>query len=193
VLAAWPAGVLAGQVSLHLGFGGRYSANLWRDSIVSPVELRPKMAPVLTVTARYPLAPRLSADITLDLAPSGLRRREQDTWYDAGGFTTVAFTVGLQRRITGILSARAGFGALRYVAEKGGVFRQGTGGLFPLGTAGVVIAPRFGARRRLEIEARYDVHRFHTPALRAEGFTGSRPVHRVALLARIGRGTRPIQ
>ena len=151
------------------------------------------MAPVLTLTARYQLEPRLSTDVTFDLAPSGLRRREQGTWFDAGGFTTVAFTVGLQRTITGIFSARAGVGALRYVADKGGVFREGSGGLLPIGTLGVVIAPRFGERRHLEIEARYDVHRFHTPALRSEGFLGSRAVHRIAVLARIGRGSRQIR
>src|SRR5439155_1230837 len=44
------------------------------------------------------------------------------------------------------------------------------------------------AGSHLSIEARYDLHPFVTPALRAEGFDASRLVHRVALTVRTDWG-----
>ena len=187
VLAVWPSSPLTAQVSFHVAVGARYSSTLVHDSIVTPVDLRPAIAPALLATVRQVLSARLSADITLDVAPSGLRRHEAGSSFDAGSMTTAAFTVGLRRELPWGLFGRAGFGALRYLGASDGVFREGAGGLFPLGTLAVAIAPS-SLPRRLELEARYDVHRFFTPALRNDGFTGARPVHRVALLVRFGWG-----
>ena len=188
VLAVGPSGRLTAQVSFHVALGARYSSALVHDSIGTPVDLRPTIAPAFLVAARQVLNPRWSADITLDVAPSGLRRHETGGSFDAGSVTTAAFTVGLRRALPWGLSGRAGFGALRYLGASDGVFREGSGGLFPLGTLAVAIAPPSLSRRRVELEARYDVHRFITPALRSDGFTGARPVHRLALLVRLGWG-----
>ena len=187
VLAVWPSGRLTAQVSFHVALGARYSSALVHDSIVTSVDLQPAIAPALLVAVRQVLSARLSADITLDVAPTGLRRHEAGGSFDAGSVTTAAFTVGLRRALPWGLSGRAGFGALRYLGASDGVFREGSGGLFPLGTLAVAIAPP-SLSRRLELEARYDVHRFITPALRSDGFTGARPVHRLALLVRLGWG-----
>src|SRR5439155_371728 len=98
-------------------------------------------------------------------------------------------------RLAGITSglacaAGAGVGGLKYLpAGETGIFRSGAGGV--LGLAGAVVSyapPRVGGRWQLGIEARYDVHRFITPALRSEGFTSARTVHRIALALRAGRG-----
>lgn len=156
------------------------------DSIGVPFDVRPAIAPALLVTAREELRPGWSVDGTIDVAPSNLRRHEPSGSFDAGAFTAIAFTVGLRRNVFGPFSARAGLGALKYAAAQRGLFREGTGGLFPLGTLAATFAPRFGARRRLAFEARYDVHRFITPAMQTQGFTESRPVHRLALLVRLG-------
>ena len=184
-LTVCPSARLLAQVSFHLAVGARYSSTLVHDSVVTPFDLRPALAPALLASVRNELRPGWSADATLDLSPSGLRRHEGGASFDAGPFTALAFTVGLRRHFAPGASARIGIGGLRYVASQTGVFREGTGGIFPLGTVAATYAPGW---HRLEIETRYDIHRFITPALRTEGFTASRPVHRVAVVVRMGWG-----
>lgn len=189
-LTGYPASPLTGQVSFHVAVGARYSSTLVHDSLVTAFDLRPALAPAFLFSARDELRPGWSADVTLDVAPSGMRRHESTGSFDAGSFTAVAFTVGLRRQIAPGVSARAGVGGMRYLAEQTGVFREGSGGIFPLGTLAAVYAVPlpFAQKRQLEVEARYDIHQFITPALRTEGFTQSRPVHRVAVLVRVGWG-----
>jgi hypothetical protein len=183
VLAVYPPTRLTAQVSFHIALGARYSSTLVHDSLVTPLDLRPALAPALLVSLRDELRPGWSADATLDVSPSGLRRHETGGSFDVGSVTAVAFTVGLRRHFAPGASARLGVGGLRYLASQTGVFREGSGGVFPLGTVAATYAV---GGHGLELEARYDVHQFITPALRTEGFSGSRPVHRLAILVRIG-------
>jgi hypothetical protein len=192
LLSIVPSFPLSAQVSFHVALGARYSSTLVHDSVVTPFDLRPALAPAFLVSVRDELRPGWSADVTLDVAPSGMRRVESDGSgsFDAGSFTAVAFTVGLRRQFAPGVSARAGVGGLRYLADQSGVFREGSGGIFPLGSlAATYAAPLpFARKHQLEVEARYDIHQFITPALRTEGFNASRRVHRVALLVRMGWG-----
>jgi hypothetical protein len=183
VLTAIPPDRLSAQVSVHLAAGVRYSSTLVHDSIVTPFDLRPTLAPALQVSVRDELRPRWSVDATLDVTPSGLRRHESGGSFDAGSFTALAFTIGLRHQVATGVTARLGVGGLAYAADQTGVFRQGTGGFFPV----AALAATYTPFRRLGIEARYDVHRFSTPALRGVGFTGPRPVHRftVGVSARV--------
>ena len=187
-LTAYPLNRLTAQVSFHVAAGARYTSTMVHDSIGAPFDVRPDIAPALLVMVGSELREGWAMDAAIDVSPSSLRRRERNGSFGAGSCTMVALTVGLRRQINWALSARAGIGALRYVGGGSGpsVFNQGSGGLFPLGTLAATVTPRFGARRRLAFEARYDLHRFITPALRAQGFTDARPVHRMALLVRLG-------
>ena len=189
-LTAYPPNRLTAQVSFHVALGARYSSTLVHDSIGTPFDLRPALAPALLASVRDELRPGWSADVTLDVSPSGLRRHEGGGSFDAGSFTAFAFTVGLRRHFTPNASARVGVGGMRYRASQTGVFREGSGGIFPLGSVAATYAPSlpFAQQHQLEIEARYDIHLFITPALRTEGFTSSRPVHRVAVVVRVGWG-----
>jgi hypothetical protein len=191
VLTAIPPDRLSAQVSVHLAAGVRYSSTLVHDSIVAPFNLRPALAPALLVSVRDELRPRWSVDATLDVTPSGLRRHESGGSFDAGSFTAFAFTIGLRHQVATGVTTRLGVGGLKYAADPTGVFRQGSGGVFPLAALMATYAPSLGGTfHRLEIEARYDVHRFSTPALRGVGFTGPRPVHRftVGVSARVFGG-----
>ncbi len=189
-LTVYPSNRLSAQVSFHVAAGLRYSSTLVHDSVVNPFDLRPALAPALLLSLRDELRPGWSADATLDVSPSGLRRHEGSGSFEAGSFTTFAFTVGLRRQFAPGASTRLAVGGLRYLASQTGVFREGSGGIFPLGSAAATYALPLSLARRhqLEVEARYDVHQFMTPALRTEGFTASRPVHRVAILVRLGWG-----
>ena len=190
LLSVWPSGRLAGQVSFHVAVGARYSSTLVHDSVVTSFDLRPALAPALLASVRDELRPRWSADATLDVSPSGLRRHEGGGSFDAGSFTALAFTVGLRRHFTPNATARVGVGGMRYLASQTGVFREGSGGIFPLGSVAATYALPlpFAQKHQLEIEARYDIHKFITPALRTEGFTAGRPVHRLVVLVRAGWG-----
>jgi hypothetical protein len=185
-LTGYPSNRLTAQVSFHVAIGARYSSTLVHDSIVTPFDLRPTLAPALLVSVRDELRPRWSVDATLDVTPSGLRRHESGGSFDAGSFTAFAFTIGLRHQVATGVTTRLGVGGLKYAADPTGVFRQGSGGFFPV----AALAATYTPFRRLGIEARYDVHRFSTPALRGVGFTGPRPVHRftVGVSARVFGG-----
>ena len=66
-------------------------------------------------------------------------------------------------------------------SERIGIFRDGAGTVIPFGQVAVAWTPPVPLARRLAVEARYDLHRFLTPALRNEGFTNSRAIHRIAV------------
>ncbi|HXM37032.1 MAG TPA: hypothetical protein VN908_00060 [Gemmatimonadales bacterium] len=194
LLSVCPTISLSAQVSFHFSLGARYSSTLVHDSIVNPIDVRPTIAPTVLLTVRDKLHGPWSADATLDVSPSGLRRHEGGGSFDAGSCTAIALTVGLRRALASRVSGRVAFGGLTYAAQRSGVFRQGNGGVLPAVSVSAAYAPSFGARRGLEIDARYDLHRFITPALRGATFTSPRPVHRIAITvsARIlGGGGQP--
>lgn len=166
---------------MRVSLGARFSTALVKDSIVVPVDLKPALAPALQLSVRDSLRGPWTADLTLDLAPTPLKREEGGTTSDAGSVSAVAVTVGLRRQMHAGVAARLALGGLFYLTDETGVFRQGNGGLFPLIALGASYAPSFGARHGLEVGLSYDVHRFITPALQSVGFNAPRPVHRLAL------------
>lgn len=187
LLTVYPSNRLTAQVSFHFAVGVRYSSTMVHDSIVTPIDLRPALAPAIMLSVRDELRPRWSVDATLDVAPSGLKRHESGGSFDAGSFTAFALTIGLRHEVATGVSVRLGVGGLKYAADEAGVFRQGSGGFFPV----AALAATYTPFRRLGIEARYDVHRFSTPALRSVGFIGPQPAHRFAVVisARVLGGT----
>jgi hypothetical protein len=185
LLAVTPSGHLAAQMSVHLGVGARYGTPLIRDSIVVPIELRPAIAPTLLLSVHDDLRGPWTADATLDVTPTPLRRYESGTTFDAGSVTTVSFTVGVRRTFRTGITARFAVGGLAYTGSKDGAFRDGSG-LMPVG--GVAGSYEI---RGFAVELRYDVHRFITRALQDMRFNNPRVVHRVALTVSrriIGKG-----
>jgi hypothetical protein len=181
LLAVWPSGRLAAQVSLRASLGARFSTALVKDSIVVPIALKPGVGPALQLSVRDDLRGPWTGDITVDVALASLKREESGTSFDAGSATVTALTFGLRRDVYKGLAARLGLGGLVYMTENTGVFEQGNGGIFPLMALDASYAPAFGTKRGLAIALQYDVHRFLTPALRTTGFPNPRPVHRLAL------------
>lgn len=191
-LIARPAGGLRAQVSVHLSAGARYTSTLVRDSIVTNFSVRPALAPALALTVGTPVdtTGKWSVEAVVDFSHSDLIRHDADGSTPAiGGLSTLALSVGMRRQLLPWLSARGSVGGLKYLpASESGIFSQGSGSLFALGGLALDAAPPFGARWGLAFETRLDLHRFITPALRAEGFQDSRPVVRVALGVRAGIG-----
>ena len=191
VLAAGPPALLTAQVSIQPSIGLRYTTTVVHDSIVAPFDLRPAMAPALAITATSRTAGPWAAQATLDFSTSTLQRHDAGATADLGRVSTLAVTVGVQRRLPAGLAAAARVGGLKYLpADDTGIFRSGTGGVLALAGAALSYAPpgAVAGPWRFGVEARYDVHRFLTPALRAEGFTSGRVVHRIALALEAGWG-----
>ena len=180
---------LTGQVAVAVSAGARYSSALVRDSIVAPLHVRPTLAPTVAVTVGTPLERGWAAQVALDFSTGDLRRHDADGSIVAlGRMSTAAFSVALNRRFAAGFSAGIGIGGLKYFpGEDSGIFRLGGGSIAALGTLMVSHALTAGRSYGLSIEARYDVHGFTTPALRADGFTSARAVHRVALAIRADR------
>jgi len=191
VLAAGPPALLTAQVSIQPSIGLRYTTTIVHDSIVAPFDLRPALAPALAVTATSRTAGPWAAQATFDFSTSTLQRHDPGATADLGRVSTLAVTLGVQRRLPGGLAAAARVGGLKYLpADDTGIFRSGAGGVLALAGAALSYAPpgAVAGPWRFGVEARYDMHRFITPALRAEGFTSGRVVHRIALALEAGWG-----
>jgi hypothetical protein len=183
LLTAPPPDRLTAQVTLRAAAGLRYASTLVHDSIGTPFDVRPALAPEIALSATTRLDDPWSAVVTLDVSRSELERHDQDgSTADLGGVGTLALTVGVGRRLGRRFDAEASIGGLIYLpGSDSGIFAQGTGGLTALGALGFTYAPLGGAWRKLAMRTRYDLHRFLTPTLRNEGFPSGRFVHRVAL------------
>ena len=192
LLSAGPQIRLSAQLLIQPSVGLRYTTTLVHDSIVTAFDVRPALAPAFVVTIATPLRQRWTAGAALDFVTSELRRHDANgTTADLGRLSALAVTVELWRELPHGFVIGAEVGGLKYLpADQTGIFRAGTGGVLALGGAVFSYAPTPGAqvgRWRFGVEARYDVHQFITPALRNEGFTSARTVHRVALTLRVGR------
>ncbi len=174
---------LPAQVSLSFSAGVRYTSSLVRDSIVTPLDLQPALAPVVAGIVGFPLNGPWRVEAVVDVGSSELRMHETGgSTTDVTRLTTLGFGVGLRRRFHTWLAGRFAVGGITYLpAGDVGMFRDGTGGLAPFGQVTADLAPAIAARHHLAIELQGDVHRFLTPALKADGFTDSRLVYRIAL------------
>ena len=183
---AWPPRKATAQVTVSASLGARYTSPLVRDSIVNSFDVRAALAPTATVAAGLPLRAPWTAELALDLSTSGVARHDPDgTVAPVTHLTTLAVGVTLARVLRHGFTVRGGVGGLKYLpSERIGIFRDGAGGVVPFGQVAVAWMPPVALARRFAVEARYDLHRFLTPALRNEGFTSSRTIHRVAVALR---------
>ena len=178
---------LHAQTSFHVTLGACYTTTLVHDSIVSPLDVRPDVAPALAGAVDLPLTDPWKLELLADISTSTLRR------HDAGGGTApitrlwmLGGSVGLRRQLSPWLEGRAAVGGLKYLpASSIGLFSAGTGGIMPYGSVAFDAAPAALRRRRVALEAGADVHRFLTPALRTTGFTDARVVYRIDLGVRL--------
>ena len=190
LLSVCPAVRLPAQLSVQPSVGLRYTSTLVHDFIVTPFDVRPALAPAIALTLAAPLQRRWTTQASLDFSTSELERHDADgTSAELGRLSVLALTVGLRRPLRGGCAVGADVGGLKYLpAGETGIFRSGAGGVLALAGAVVSYArPRVLGRWQLGIEARYDIHRFMTAALRSEGFTSARTVHRVALALHAAR------
>ncbi|HTR21933.1 MAG TPA: hypothetical protein VMH88_13865 [Gemmatimonadales bacterium] len=179
---------LTAQVSVSFTAGARYTTTLVHDSIVTLLDVRPALAPALSANVGFPLSGPWRVEAMVDVSSSQLQLHDAGAGggtTDMARLTTLGFGVGLRRRFQPWLAGRFSIGGLAYLpAGDLGLFRDGTGGPAPFGQVAVDFAPAEIARHHLALEAQGDLHKFITPALKADGFTDSRMVYRLALVIR---------
>ncbi|HWC74362.1 MAG TPA: hypothetical protein VG454_10545, partial [Gemmatimonadales bacterium] len=183
LLAAGLPACLPAQVALHAAVGARFSSALVHDSIVAPVDAKPAIGPSLALAISQRTNGPWIPDANLDVSWASLQRQESGTTTKFNSITGIAFTVGVSREVRHGLFARAGFGGIKYLpSDETGMFRGGSG-LWANGTASLYWIPATlgGPAHDIGVLLRYDVHKFSTPALHAEGFTSSQWVHRISL------------
>ena len=187
LLTAHPPDRLSAQISIHVSAGARYTSTLVHDSLgIDAIATRPRIGPAFTAGVSTPLEERWSVEALLDFSTSGLESSFDGATTDLGTLGTLAFAVVVQRSITGPLAARVGIGVLKELpSEDQGIFRSGAGTPAALATLGVAYRLPITMRYGLALDARYDAHRFSTPALAEVGFE-PRWVHRVAVAVRAG-------
>lgn len=182
-LLVWPSGRPAAQVSMHAVVGARYTTALVHDVIVEPVDAKPAIGPALALSIGERTNGPWTPEAVLDVSWASLQRHESGEAAKFNSVTVIAFTVGARREVSPSLAARVGIGGIKYLpADETGLFRGGSG-LWAVGTAGLYWSPTKlgGPAHDFGVSLRYDLHRFSTPALHADGFTSAQLVHRVSL------------
>lgn len=153
------------------------------DSIVVPVDAKPAIGPALALSIGEGTSGPWTPEAALDVSWAALHRHESGEAAKFNSVTVIAFTVGVRREVSPGLAARVGIGGIKYLpADETGMFRGGSG-LWAVGSAGLYWSPTQlgGPAHDFGVSLRYDVHRFSTPALHADGFTSAQLVHRVSL------------
>ena len=190
-LATLPAGTTAqsakpGRPWFDAKIGVVFSSRLVRDAgasrivgdsipvdFASPVDVTLRPAPVITLSAGYPLRERsaveLSASYGLGRIVASDGRTEWDV-QDAGMATAV---VGLRHGLRPWLNLHGGLGATQYVSESRGLFAEGSD-IQPLLEIGA--STEFDLPVRVLLDARLQAHSFGTAALREDGADSGRIV-----------------
>jgi hypothetical protein len=175
------------QVFVELGAGATWSSNLVRDTIIDGFTVQPTLAPTLGLSAGTVLSPQYEIAVDLGWARSNLRLSDDQGSRNIIPLTVWSGAVALRWRVKPWAVARARIGAVKYRPAAEGrdatLFRDDQ----PL-EAAVGLGTRFeytvGRRWTLGLDVGWDVHRFMTQALSAEGFeTGL--VHRVSVAATV--------
>jgi hypothetical protein len=177
------------QWTADAAIGARYATPLVRDSIVNPVAVRQGLGVAVALGVTMPVERGWAGRAQLDVGLAGIHADDNGATTDLGWVTTVALLVGLERELPYGFSARVLAGGVFYSpSDETGIFARGASTTTPIGALAVAHALPIAAARGFGAELRYDVHRFHTPALQAVGFDRGRVVHRVTLSLRRGFG-----
>jgi hypothetical protein len=181
-VAASPA---SAQVGVQVGLV--VSSNLVSDSIVDRFSVRANPALALGVTGETRLD-RYRLGAALTVSRSDLIGRGPQGAFTVTRLTTWHPSVYLRQPLRPWLSGEARLGLVIYSpsVRAGTLFRDGTP-VQPAVGLGLRVERRLGRALALGFAGHYDLHRFSTPRLRAEGFTGQTYVHRVIALFSLRR------
>jgi hypothetical protein len=181
-VAAPPAGA---QVGVQVGLV--VSSNLVSDSIVDRFSVRANPALALGVTGETRLdGYTLGAAVTV--SRSDVIGREPRAEFPVTRLTIWHPVVYLRQPLRPWLSGEARLGLIIFSpsVRAGTLFRDGAP-VQPAFGVGLRLERRLGRAFALGVAGQYDVHRFSTPQLRAQGYTGQTYVHRISTFLSLRR------
>lgn len=189
LLAAGAAPRLAAQTDVSLRVGVTGWSTLVHDFIAQDVNVKASVAPSVFLGVGHSIAPRYGAALELAATAGSLHSEYGDVRADLGSVRTASALALLDGGISGGLRWRAGLGFLHYFAgDAGSVLASGTTRLLVGG--GLDFRRPVLAKWDVLVAARYDFHRFSSPALKAHGYAGAQGVQRVSLSVGLARGHR---
>jgi hypothetical protein len=189
LLAFWPSGPLAAQLSWNGRLGATWTSPMVTDNVGTEVNLQPGLAPTLGFELLMPLKATtpLEASFEVQGTIASLYRKEDGSETDLLSMRTLTFTGGVTGRIAGPVYLRTGIGFVSYLStEESAVFLEGTPTRL-LGTAALEYRRTMPSGYRVTGLLRYDLHGFTTEQLQQAGYTGSQAVHRVMLGVGVGK------
>ncbi len=183
--------LLAQRPDLYARLGAVYSSELVTDAVAGAAvtELKPDIAPALTLGAAMPIAPAYDIGIEVMLARGGMTADESGgTSNDVGNLLTATTVFTLAGPAYKRLRWRATIGLISYLpSEDEGIFLQGGTTRLLTGAQLEYRRPAFGGWD-LTIAGGADFHKFTTDELQARGFGGTQGVVRGMLTIGIARG-----
>jgi hypothetical protein len=189
LLAAGAAPRLAAQTDVSLRVGVTGWSTLVHDFIAQDVDVKASVAPTIFLGIGHSIAPRYGAALELAATAGSLHSDYGDVRADLGSGRTASALALLDGGISAGFRWRAGLGFLHYFAgDEGSVLASGTTRL--LVGAGLDFRRPVLSKWDVLIAARYDFHRFSSPALKAHGYAGAQGVQRVSLSVGLARGHR---
>ena len=180
--------VTATQVDVGLQAGVVASTRLVRDSIVETFDVRQALAPRISAHFTAPLGTGWRVGARGAWSRSDLVAHESTGSRPLVGLTVWEAAVLLERPLTRQLHADASVGMLVYqpAFRRGTLFQNDTPRPLTWGV-GLTLAVPLGRNLAADLRTRWDVHRFNTERLRAEGFRDPRFVHRFAVAIGLSR------
>jgi hypothetical protein len=187
-----PAGApaLHGQTDYYVRLGAVGATTLVRDVIISEIEVKQAIAPMLALGASLPIAPGYRAGLEATFASGGYHSTEDGAETDLGTLRSGTLLLDLEGPLYREFRWRAGLGGIHYFpSEKEGIFLQGGTTRFLAG-AGVDWRRRVFPKWDLMASGRYEFHRFTTAELKARGFSQAQGVSRASLSVGLARSHR---
>lgn len=178
----------AAQTRLGIELLASASSALVRDSITTPLTLRPGPAPGLRLTLETRLDRAWQAGVGLSVQRSRLREHVAGGRRDLLTLTAWQAAVTLRRRLSATVSAWGAIGALAYrPGQTAGTLFAAGAPVVPVAGLGLGLEHHLPPGLTLTLDAGYDAHRFSTTTLRQQGFGGEQLVHRLVLLLGVRR------
>jgi hypothetical protein len=176
------------QVAISARAGLQLTSALVHDSVVEPITVQVRPAPVFALSIEGPLSRPFIVVAGVAVSRSNVVAHAPSGDVLLTGLTVWHPTLAMRRPILPWLGAEARVGAVIYAPSKraANLFQDGAPVDATLG-AGVQVERDLGAALAVGLSLQYDATRFTTKTLQAHGFVGATVVHRVSLSATIRR------
>ncbi|HEX6105072.1 MAG TPA: hypothetical protein VFZ26_05770 [Gemmatimonadales bacterium] len=181
---------LHGQTDYYARVGAIWASDLLRDVIVSEINVRQSIAPMVAFGASLPISPGYRVGLEAAVTSGGFHSEEGPVETDLGTLRTGSLLLNLEGPLAQGIRWRAGLGALMYwPSDDTGIFRQGGSTRWLAGAGADYRRPAFD-RWDFMASLRYDYHRFTTDELEARDFSSTQAVSRVSLSVGVARSLR---